>query len=179
MITDTFLLNKEVLGMFALHLNTAYFMGSDSVKLAARLHGQCELHTYVEGPNRQWLADIIKEGRSFKFYRDEMGWEGVIELLESASDGPVVTSFSVTEQFPNRYIADWNAPTLTDEDGEEYEDDDAWYNLPEEERWQMAMKGLRQERGGLEMKPDNWKEFHFGHGLDANQLISKLYEDLK
>src|SRR5690606_31251558 len=43
-------------------LNTALDTGSDALRLLARLHGQCELHCWVDGPNRAWLADIIVAG---------------------------------------------------------------------------------------------------------------------
>src|SRR5580765_4749066 len=45
--------------VFEATLNTAVAMGSDPIRLLAKLHGQCEIHAYVEGPNRAWLADII------------------------------------------------------------------------------------------------------------------------
>ncbi|GAA4304598.1 hypothetical protein GCM10023178_11830 [Actinomadura luteofluorescens] len=32
------------------------------MRFLARLHAQCELHGYVEGPNRAWLADVIDQG---------------------------------------------------------------------------------------------------------------------
>ena len=68
-----------------------------------------------------------------------MGWEGAIELLRSTDQGEVVTSYSVCDQFPNVYIADW-------------EDDnhgDDWYDLPHEERWSMAIVKLREKHGSL------------------------------
>jgi hypothetical protein len=44
--------------LFSAILNTTLAIGSDPLKLYARLHGQCEVHTFVEGKNRNWLADI-------------------------------------------------------------------------------------------------------------------------
>lgn len=41
---------------FRLQMNTALQFGSDDIRLAARVHGQCEVHGWVAGPNRAWLA---------------------------------------------------------------------------------------------------------------------------
>lgn len=155
---------------FAVNLNTAYFMGSKPVRLAARLHGQCEIHAYVEAENRQWLADIIRQGRKFKFFRDAMGWESVIDLLEKNNNGPVVTSFSVSDPFPNGGIANFEYPVLGD--GET--DWAAWDDLAVDRQWEMAMNGLRQSGGGVELKPDNWDIFYFTDGIDANLLVARL-----
>jgi hypothetical protein len=46
----------------SLVLNTALALGSDPVALMARLDGQCEIHCYVEGVWRSWLADLIEQG---------------------------------------------------------------------------------------------------------------------
>jgi hypothetical protein len=35
--------------------NTAMLVGSEHVQLAVRLHNQCEIHSWVDGPNRAWL----------------------------------------------------------------------------------------------------------------------------
>ena len=144
-------------------LNTANDMGSDPIKLLARLHGQCEIHAYVEGPNRAWLAGIIARGREIGIFRAEMGWESVVDLLRSRDDGPVVTSYSVCESFPNsgvaKFVYDGDAP-------------DAWYDLPHEEQWRMGLAGIRSERG-LEMKPDNWSTFYFGDGRTGFDLYDE------
>lgn len=156
-------------------LNTALATGGDQLKLAARLHGQCEIHAFVEGANRAWLAGIIEVGLGRDIFRANAGWEGVIKLLRASSEEPVVTSFSGTDQFPNPYIAieagTWSAPAGANED----EDDDAWYELPETEQWRLAMDGLRiqnQARGSmLEMKPDDWEDYRFGDGVTAMDIM--------
>lgn len=165
------LLGDQEVSIFSLVLNTALRLGSDPVRLAARLHGQCEIHAYVEGANRAWLADIIEQGRQFELYRSGQGWEDVVALLRRDATSPVVTSYSVCEQFPNAGIANWSPPL--DEDGEK--DWDAWYGLSDQTRWEMALAGLRARRGGLELKPDDWSNFSFGHNLDAHQYIKALY----
>lgn len=87
---------------FTVGLDTCLTVGSDVVKFMARLHGQCEIHGYVEGPNRRWLADIVDQGLDDGLLRRESGWESVVKLLLSADDKPVVTSYSVCDGFPNR-----------------------------------------------------------------------------
>ena len=168
---DPLKLGDQEISIFSMQLNTAYSLGNDAVKLAARLHGQCEIHAYVEGENRKWLADIIQQGRATGFYRDGAGWESVIKLLRRSSKEPVVTSYSVCDQFPNSHVAKFDHPI---KDGEK--DWDAWYKLPQNTRWEMAVKGLREGGGGLEMKPDNWQKFYFGGGWTAFKLLLAIGE---
>lgn len=169
---DPVLLGEKKVDLFTLILNTALYLGSDSVKLGARLHGQCEIHAYVEGPNRKWLAGIIRRGREFNFFRDGEGWESVIKLLEKDDGSPIVTSYSVCDRFPNAEVANYDIPLLAD--GEK--DWDAWDILSNQEQWDMGMIGLKKSGGWLEMKPENWNNYHFGDGMDANQFVTELRE---
>lgn len=200
----------HTLSSFSLILNTACATGSDAVKLAARLHAQCELHAWVDGPNRAWLADIMQSGLDAGVFRkgfpfqdgpggperwSSQGWDKVMELLRSRDDEPVVTSYSVTDRFPNRHVAEWSPPPMPDGwhpdwaagDGtneweamtadaqEEYYDEvagDEWYELPEEDKWAMAMPRLRASRDGLELKSDNWQSFRFRHELTMFDLLA-------
>ncbi len=104
-------------------LNTALVAGSDPIRLAAKIRGWCEVHAWVEGPDRKWLAGVIDEGLQAGLYRAGMwyvdgpcdgpasqhpdrkwssqGWEEVQDLLRESDDGPVVMSYSVCDQFPN------------------------------------------------------------------------------
>lgn len=151
-------LNGESFDLFNLQLNSAAVMGGNTLKLAARLHGQCEIHCYVEGTNRNWLATLIEDALNKAIFRKELGWEEAITLLRKSDDSPVVCSYSVCEQFPNAGVANWTPPK--DEDGND--NHDAWFDLPNEEQWSLAMDGLRKHGGGLEMKPDEWDDFFFG-----------------
>lgn len=159
----------KTVDVFAASLNTVLVMGSDPVKLMARLHAQCEIHTYVEGPDRAWLAGIIERGRQVGIMRAESGWEDVASLLRSRDDEPVVTSYSVTEQFPHPYyLADY--PPYSEETAEEHGQwMEQWYVLPEEDKWERAMHALRQERG-LELKPYDWNTFYFRDGINGFHL---------
>lgn len=164
-------------------LNTALAMGNDQVRFLARLHGQCEMHGWVDGPNRAWLADLIEQGRALGFYRAEMGWEDVVALLRSRSDEPVVMSYSVCDSFPNADASDWMPawPTgkperwdaLSEEEQRVWEERaEAWYDLPDDEQWERCLRWLRNHSSMLEIKPDGWSEFRFGHGLTAFDLTA-------
>lgn len=151
---------------FTLSLNTALAIGSDAVKLAARIHGQCELHCWVSGANRQWLAGIIQQGLDSNLYRLAQGWDDVLALLAVDSVSPVVLSYSVCESFPNSTVANWASP-----DG----DDEAWYELSRDEQWRLAFEGLSANEW-LEMSPDRWTDYHFGDGYTAMDLVRDLDE---
>jgi hypothetical protein len=154
---------------FKFSLNTACLVGNDQVRFLARLHGQCEIHGWVDGPNRAWLANLITVGRQSGLYRSDVGWESVVELLTSRDDEPVVMSDSTTNQFPDPDVADWSP--AVDESGEQI-DDDEWYKLSEKEQWRLAMTGLRRKRG-LEITPDGFASFRFGDGLTVLDLLAQ------
>jgi hypothetical protein len=154
---------------FSLQLNTALALGSDPLCLFARLHAQCEIHAWVEGPDRAWLADVIQQGLDAGLCRDGMGWDKVQELLRSGSEHPVVTSYSVTDGFPNQYVAGWVGPR--DDEGETL-NEDAWYDdNTDDERWDLAMAGLRQQKGMESMSPETLRN-GFGHGVSMLDLFS-------
>lgn len=160
---------------FTLSLNTAQAFGSDAVRLLARLHGQCEMHAYVEGRNRAWLAGIVKRGLESRVLRRRLhgyslGWEDVVDLLEKRDDEPVVTSYSITEGFPNAEYAMRG--------GWESDDRDAFYDLSEEEQWRLAMAGLRDDEGyTVEIRPYDdeyglgaFDRYRYGCGTNAFEL---------
>jgi hypothetical protein len=171
---------------FSIALNTCLTVGNDALRLAARLHGQCEIHTWVDGPNRAWLADII-EAADESIIRPGSGWDEVVALLRERDDEPVVTSYSVTEGFPNPYDSDW-MPAWPDgiagdyrllSEAQQLERDarsDAWYDLDESEQWGRGLRWLSAAGGGLEMKPENWSTMRFRHKLNAMQFLDLLRE---
>lgn len=169
--------NPVTISVWLSQLNTAMAVGSDPVKLMARLHGQCEIHCFVEGPNRKWLADIIEQGcesgllRCGDDPRLDAGWFRVMDMLRKRDDRPVVCSYSVCEQFPNAAAA--NFPLPLDEYGDP--DPDAWYKLPKKERWELAMAGIRKT-GWLELKPENWANYRFGDSLDEAPTAWLLHD---
>lgn len=147
---------------FTLGLNTTLAIGSDPMKLAARIHGQCEIHCWAAGKDRKWLADIIQQGQDIGLYRKDAGWESVVTHLLASSDSPVVMSYSVCDSFPNMYLAG-------------YDDDDEWCALSEEKQWTAAFKKVKAEYG-LQLNPKQWKwpEFHFTPKINGYDLEGLL-----
>ncbi|HEY2088339.1 MAG TPA: hypothetical protein VGH54_20265 [Mycobacterium sp.] len=191
------------LSMFTLELNTALRAGGNPLKLAARIHGQCEIHGWCEGTDRAWLAGIIDEGLESGVLRQNTGypnrsedWEGVARFLRERDDEPVVLSYSVTDGFPNRYEAGWEPPPGTDlrpswwsadewaklseEEREDYHSearDELWGELPSAAQWRIAMDALRAKSGGLRLDPAKWDGFTFGHELSAFDLLAPDYAE--
>lgn len=134
-----------------LYLNTALRMGSNPVKLMARIHGSCEIHCFVEGENRNWLAGLIEDGIEtnvlrFKTNNMDNGWLNVADMLRDSDDDPVVLSYSVTDPFPNG------------------------------RNWDSSINSLRKESiiSDKELKPETWNTF----GFAPKVWIADLWESL-
>lgn len=145
------------LSPFEISLNTATLIGSPQLKAAAWIHGQCEVHGYVEGKDRAWLADIFEEGVETGIYRRGLreipqGWEDVIEHLRENADGPVVMGYSVTDSFPSdRAIMESELEgfkTYSVTRPGSY-DLDLYYELPQEEKWEVGMRWLNSNEANL------------------------------
>lgn len=158
-------IDGEKVSTWHLSLNTALALGSDVLELCARLHATCEIHGYVEGPNRAWLAEIITKGRDGRVLRSDQGWEDVVTLLETRSDEPVVMSYSVTESFPNSWVTEKAGLWTTNDDNP-----DAWYELSTDEQWAVALRALRTRSGSLEISPEIWGKRGFGNGWSVFDL---------
>ena len=184
-------LNMEVNGRkinsWHLVLNSASNIGGDALKLAVRIHAQCEIHGYVNGENRAWTAGIIEEGLGDVF-RTGMGWESVIELLRESSNEPVIMSYSITDNFREMGYSDWLSSRLKELDVELEEEDEEgnsyaylleeeWYELDDKTRWDLALECLKSESAGrlLEINPEAWPVL-MGEGLTASKLLQKLKE---
>lgn len=177
------------LNIWHLNLNTAIAAGSTPIQLAAHIHARCELHCFIEGSHRWWVADVIEEGLTIGMYRQGMGWDSVQELLTETSDGPVVLSYSITESFPGVHVTDWVPdPTVVPEDysleeweikdPEEKEEAswDQWYGLPDEQKWDLAIAGLRAKRPWALLSPETIDE-PFGDGLTVYDVLAPDKED--
>lgn len=162
-----FLINGEEVETWLVALNTMAVMGNDAMRLLARLHGQCEIHCWVDGPNRKWLADIIRSGRKTDVLRKDQGWEAVATLLESRDDAPVVCSYSVCDQFPNFSCLPEDHPLKKIRDDSRY---DKFHDLPSAEAWAACIKGLKSQTGKLELRPEGWEDYRFDTGYSAFSL---------
>jgi hypothetical protein len=172
-------------------LNTALIAGSEPIALAAKIHGWCESHCWVEGVDRGWLADIIDQGLNTRLYRRDLGWEGpsqydngvgVVPMLRSRDDEPVVLSYSVCDQFPNADVGDWMPPwpegverrfgALPEAEQIRREArSDAWYDLTAEEQWEISLAGLRSTRPWAQLTPNSLRSSTFHLPVNVYDLI--------
>lgn len=128
---DELLLPKNA--PFVERLNKTYKTGGDELKLATRIHGQCEIHCWIKGENRLWVSNIIGSGLSKQFvFLPEKRWESIVEFLRSNSEDPVVLSSTVTGE---------------------------WEGLPKD-KWDLE-GSLSRTCPHLEITPDTWKNYVF------------------
>lgn len=173
---------------FLLGLNTAVAIGNDALKLLASIHGQCEVHAYVLGKNRAWMADVIENG-PLDIFRPDTGWADVVSLLRENDTEPVILSYSITEGVLGTAGNEWvneellardvDDPEETDEDGYTVWDQlqEEWYEQGEDKQWAYVLKWLStRENRGLELSPERFAtQFHFGlNGMTAGKLIETL-----
>lgn len=132
----------------------------------------------------------------------DQGWDEVLTLLRESDSGPVILSYSVDERFPNRTVADWTPPALPDdwmpaswadsaegraewaampdEDKAEYRNDRAdetWSELPEAERWELAVAGLRRRKPWARLGPDTLTEYTFHYPVTVYDLFAPDRDD--
>jgi hypothetical protein len=190
-------------------LNTAIVAGSDPIALAAKIHAMCELHGFVEGKDRAWFADIVDQGCDTGLYRrtylstrnplaemlalsgeevkpedaelveNSMGWTEVADQLRAHDEGEVVMSFSVTEGFLYP-PADWRPEGLPkDEDDAETDRWDRWDELPQGERWALAMAPLRAKGRNKPIGPKTLRANLFSPSLTLLDLASGNIEKIE
>lgn len=145
-------------------LNTALAVGSDAMKFLTRLHAQCEIHGWIAGEDRDWLAEIIGDGLDTGILRREMGWESLLDMLPRSYKQPVVMSYSTEPSFPNHQHSTWeSSPDIGIDEAEEQ-----WAELSTEDQWEYGMDWLgRNQDRLLQLSPQNWSEVRLGHGLTA------------
>ncbi|WP_374553188.1 hypothetical protein [Sphingobium yanoikuyae] len=167
-------IDGEPYDLFSLQLNSAVSWGNRAVQLAAKLHGQCEIHAFCEGKHRAWMADIIAEGIECRVFRDlpmgYHGWSQVVEFLRSNDQEPVVTSYSVCESFPGPHCA----PADMDMGDDPWE---AWDALSDDERWQIGLAHVRAEPS-LEISPERLGK-RFNHALSGRDFMDLARAKLK
>lgn len=177
------LVDGEAIGCSELALNTLLATGSPVLALIARLDGSCEDHAWCAPENAHWLAEVIRQGRSENVLRPRQGWEDVADLYERAAErgDHVVCSYSVTDGFPNRYVAGepWFYPWEKGPDGEYLpnEPDDAaaarWDDLPERERWDLALDAIKTREHTRELRPND--DHGFQSGASAFDLVAEQW----
>lgn len=153
--------------VFSTVLNTVVATRSPALCLLARLHGACEIHTWVAEEHRDWLAGVIEQGRDDNIFRPGQGWESVVEHLRNGDGGPVVTSYSVCDSFPSaprewmdaawpaEQVGTYDYSALNDEQREANDARaEAWYDLDEDEQWRLGMESLKREPS-LQITPEN------------------------
>jgi hypothetical protein len=153
-------------------LNTAIAAGSDPVRFLARMHAQCEIHGWIAGEDRAWLADIIRTGLKDGVMRETLrersiGWPGIIELLEANSTEPVVMSYSVCDRFPS--MTAWD-PGVDDDGYPLPEVEAAWEAMTVAERFAACMPS----ESTLRITPSNLRTQGFGHGMSAFDVLRLL-----
>lgn len=169
--------------------NTCIAIGAKPLQLAARLAAQGEIHAWVDGPNRWWLADIIMQGREAGLYRPNSGWEDVAAMLLREADEPVVCSYSVSDSWPNpTFVMEsglWDPGISVDEDVDEAAEirDNAWGLLSTTLQWDLGIEALRQYEYPLELRPSDWDTAFFGTGeskrytvMDARRAAQEIEE---
>lgn len=149
-------LTKNYQSPFTWQLNQAWRLGSDPVRLCARIHGQCEIHAWIQKDNYSWMATIIRMALKYKILREEirgapLGWDNVLKLLKDTKSEYVVLSYSVTNSFPDGDLLDMG---------------DEFYDLSADEQWDKCIVELTKNKG-LEITPACWDEFHYGEMGDA------------
>lgn len=178
-----FELAGQFVGCTELALNTLIATRSPVLSLMAHLHGWCEEHGFVEAENARWLGDIIRNGRHDSILRPEQGWEDVLTLLAEvveSGQGPVVTSYSVCESFPNRYLLGSEFFVPWTEGQEENPEDDAarerWEKLSNDEAWALATDGLRTREYRREISPEE-QDIGYQSGASAFDLMAARWAE--
>ena len=145
--------------------DTKLDLTANPLRFLTRMHAQCELHAWVAGEDRRWLADLVEDGFRDGVMRAEFrrrptdapyltGWRALVDALRRTAAHPVVMSYSVCEQFPRRDLADF-AP--------EYDSNATWDDADDEYRWAACMPAIAH----LQLTPVNLREQGFGDGLSA------------
>lgn len=158
---------------FELAINTALVMGSDPIRLLARMHATCELHGYMFPHDRAFIADIIEEGVESGILRQYMsyytyegatpsGWLALAEHLRQPDLSPVVMSYSVCDSFPNYSI--WS------EGGNEggYEE---YAALSEGRQWSECFVALTKLRPWARLEEKSFCDTHIEPGTTAFDLV--------
>lgn len=144
-----------------LAMNACLRLRSEVLTLLVRIHGQCEVHCWIEGANRAWIAGLIEQALQCNLFRQGVWWDEVVAFLRANDTEPVFLSYSGASTWPSFHLAR-QAYQVTEE---------AWDQLPPAERWKMAEAALRHESAqevadpdapmSRELRPLNWHQYLF------------------
>lgn len=178
---------KEI-SSWSLALNTALAVGSDPIRLSAKIHGTCEIHGFFEGKDRDWLAGLIEEGLEEGVFREEfkpnhesgkcycgthsMGWIELIEQLRQSDEHAVVMSYSVTDGFPDP-PKDWRPEVTGDERYAQ------WYELSDWKRFDLALTEVRNRGDNEPIGPKTLRALRFTHDLSLLDLMAGDIEKIE
>jgi hypothetical protein len=165
---EPFVWKGLVIRQWPLELNTALLLGNDYVRLLARVHAQCEIHGWIDGPNRSWFAELIDGGRAVGLFRADQGWEDVATFMRANDTDPVAMSYSVTDSFLS---GEWVPDEYKTYDENGYYDMDRWEDVPDDQKWHLGEAWLRSDHADNELKPENWSGLYFGHMLSYFDLM--------
>lgn len=151
-------------------MNTIGALGSDEMRVAAWIHGQCEVHGWVEGNARAWLAARIERGMAIGIFRADpvnfYGWRHLVGMLRASTTLPVVMSYSVTNYFP--------APPEGLSDGER----DQWYAMAEDDKWKDGLHRLRVGEGNVgELVPALLAQRRYGDGRTILGILNEFGDE--
>ena len=160
--------------LFNLALDSWVVRHPEARPLAWLYHG-CGRHVWVAGPDRILFADRLQVALDMGLARpgmadpaggirigdlvlpggDRVGWEEIITWLRAGSD-PVVTSVSVADPWPNRYLpvdaGVWHPNPIEDDD---QGDDDPWDRLDHTTQWDLCWQALRKIQPSRQWRPDD------------------------
>lgn len=172
---------KEI-STWSLGLNTALAVGSDPIRLCAKIHATCEIHGFFEGKDRDWFAGLIEEGLEERVFRKgfensqgermSMGWTELTEQLRKSDEHPVVMSFSVTDGFPDP-PEDWRPEFTGDERWGQ------WAELDSHERFYLALAEIRKDEHQKPIGPETLRKYRFAHDLSMLDLMANDIEKIE
>lgn len=184
------------LNSLEVEFNTTLAAACDPIRLAAKVYGWAESHTWIADTDRIWAADLIKAGLEQGFYRPgvwaktaagtnwvDSGWGDIQNFLRSTS-GPVALSTSVCDEFPNPDMSPWMIPwpdgvpekltALNEAQREERRRRYAeWNSLTPEQRWQYGVREMTENLSCLQISPATLEATTFGPGVTLFDLFAR------
>jgi hypothetical protein len=129
---------------FGQRLGWVCLIGDDVTKLVAHIHGQCEIHGWVHPDDGPWFAGLVEAAVERGLLGDDArnhygSWSEVAEMARTLT-GPMASSYSVTESWPDVYGIAEHTDLWTPADPDDpYE---SWEELAVAERHRIADEAL-------------------------------------